>query len=122
MRVRMLKTVQSYWNYSVQRFEKGDELDGDLARHLADNAPDKSVEVLEDDRPSAAPPVVEPSAGPVGSGELDIEAKAADVLTWVDDDPERATEALAAESAKEAPRSTLVKALEKLAADDTPQG
>lgn len=125
MRVRVLKKTSSYWNYSVQTFEPGDELDGDLARHLADNAPKGSIEVLEDDRPAKPGPDSgdtgngKPPADPV-AGDLDINASASVVLAWVGNDPERAVVALAAESAKDSPRSTLVKQLDKLVAVEDP--
>lgn len=41
---------------------------------------------------------------------------AAEVLAWVGDDPDKAGAALVAESARDKPRSTLIAALEKLAA------
>jgi hypothetical protein len=126
MRVRVLKRTSAYWNYSVHSFEPGDELDGDLARHLADNAQPGTVDVLEDDRPGATPDQVAsqaqvPAAPGAGAGELDIDAKADAVLAWVGDDPDRARQGLQAESAKDKPRSTLVKALEKIASAEPGQ-
>lgn len=120
MRVRVLQSTTAYWNYEVRTFAEGDELEGDIARHLADNAPDGAVDVLETDSgPEPGPDPEEAPEGPDGPPEeLDIEATAADVLIWVGDDPERAGEALEAEQAKDKPRSTLVKQLEKLAAVD----
>ena len=124
MRVRMLKAVTAYWNYEVRTFQLDEEFDGDLARHLADNSETGSVEVLETD------PEPEPEGGDVGEddgdapepgeddvpdGPVPVDGTAVDVLDWVGDDPERAAEALAAEQAKDKPRSTLVKQLEKLA-------
>lgn len=117
MRVRVTKKTKAYWNYAVQTFDEGQELEGDLARLLADNAPSEAVEVVEDDRePQTA---LEGDEG-VGQGdeppaELDIDGVAKDVLAWVGDDPDRADEALEAEQAKDSPRSTLVKALQKIA-------
>lgn len=53
MRVRVVKKTQSYWNYAIQTFEPDEELDGELARHLADNAPAGTVEVIDEDREEA---------------------------------------------------------------------
>lgn len=53
MRVRVVKPVTAYWNYSVRQFPADQELDGPVARHLADNAPTGSIEVIEDDREEA---------------------------------------------------------------------
>lgn len=53
MRVRVTaKSTSAYWNYSVQTWPEGTVLDGELARHLADNAK-ADVEVLDDDRKEA---------------------------------------------------------------------
>lgn len=108
MRVRMLQPTTAYWNYEVREFGEGEEFEGALARHLASNAPAGSVKVLEAD----PGPAQEPDRPPA---ELNIDGTAQDVLAWVGDDPDRAGEALAAEQAKDKPRSTLVKQLEKLA-------
>lgn len=51
MRIRVIDTFNAYWNYAVQEFRKGEEHIGELAEHLADNAPKGYVDVLEDDRP-----------------------------------------------------------------------
>ncbi len=118
MRVRVLKPTAAYWNYEVRTFGKGDELEGDLARHLAANAPDESVEVLEADPEPTPEPEPVPEVPEDPPAELEIDGTAVEVLAWVDEDPERAAEALAAEQAKEKPRSTLVKQLEKLAEAD----
>lgn len=115
MRVRMLQPTTAYWNYEVREFGKDEEFEGDLARHLAANAPVDSVEVLEAD----PEPELEPDGGDDDPpDELDIDGTAVEVLAWVDNDPERAEEALTAEQAKDKPRSTLVKQLEKLADGD----
>jgi hypothetical protein len=118
MRVRVLKTVRAYWNYEVRDFPPESEFDGDLARHLAANAPADTVEVLEaDPEPEAKDP--DADGGEDGApAELDIDGTAQAVLAWVGEDPDRAAEALAAEQAKDKPRSTLVKQLEKLADSD----
>lgn len=117
MRVRIVEPFTAYWNYEVRSFIKDEEFVGDLARHLADNGPDGSVRVLEAD----PEPEVEAEAGEGSEdppAELDIDATAVDVLAWAGDDPERAQAALEAEQAKDKPRSTLVKQLEKLAATE----
>ncbi|MBR8638593.1 hypothetical protein KEF29_03085 [Streptomyces tuirus] len=117
MRVRVTKETTAYWNYAVQTFKEGQELTGDLAELLADNAPAESIEVLEDDRPAQPEPDADAGQGEGGEppAELDIEGTAKEVLAWVGDDPDRAAEALEAEQAKDSPRSTLVKTLQKIA-------
>ncbi|MCX5601621.1 hypothetical protein OOK29_26065 [Streptomyces phaeochromogenes] len=65
-----------------------------------------------DDPGASVPP---PSSD--GPAELDADATVADVLAWVGEDQDRAAEALAAEQAKEKPRSTLVKALSEITTD-----
>jgi hypothetical protein len=127
MRVRIVTPFAAYWNYEVRPFTEGEEFVGDLARHLDDNGPGESVEVLEAD-PEPEPedddlepeedddpedPTPEPDDEP-----LPADGTAADILAWVGDDPERAELALEAEQAKDKPRSTLVKQLEKLAEQD----
>jgi len=120
MRVRVLQPTTAYWNYEVREFGKGEELDGDLARHLAANAPGGSVEVTEaDPEPEPAAEVPEESDGgsgdPAGGDEPPVDGTIDDLMAWVNDDPERATAALAAEQAKDKPRSTVVKRLAALA-------
>ena len=117
MRVRTLKAVTAYWNYEVRTFPPGEEFDGDLARHLATTSEEESVEILEaDPEPEPEGEELEADGGDADApDELDIDGTAQQVLAWVGDDPERAEEALAAEQAKDKPRSTLVKALEKTA-------
>jgi hypothetical protein len=118
MRVRVLLPTRAYWNYEVREYGKGEELEGDLARHLAANGPEGAVEILEAD-PEPEPVPEEPLApaedpdgdggdGPPVDGTID------DLMTWVDGDPDRAGEALAAEQAKDKPRSTVVKRLTAL--------
>lgn len=116
MRVRVLKDFNAYWNYAVQQFRVGDELDGDLARHLADNAPSQSVEVAEAD-PEPEPDAVPPDP-PKELGDDDVpptDGTIGDLMAWVDGHPGRAAAALAAEQAKDKPRSTVVKQLAALA-------
>jgi hypothetical protein len=124
MRVRMLRTTRAYWNYEVREFSKGEELEGDLARHLAVNAPEGSVEVTEaDPEPEQVPePPEDPGAGADDPGadgdEPPVDGTIDALMAWVDGDPERAAAALAAEQAKDKPRSTVVKRLAALADTD----
>jgi hypothetical protein len=109
----MQATVQDdlrfYWNYRVCELPKGEIVTGDLAAYLLKEG--AAVEPSDEEaRALLEPPPEQPPA------ELDIDGTAADVLAWVGEDLERAAEALAAEQAKDKPRSTLVKQLEKLAA------
>jgi len=121
MRIRLLQDVSAYWNYALSEYKRGEELIGDLARHLADNAPPDSVEVID-----AAPEsqTVETPAGgqsgPDGGASREdtevgdvppTEGTIEDLMTWVGDDAGRAALALQAEQAKEKPRSTVVKRL-----------
>lgn len=116
MRVRVVERTRAYWEYAVREFEKGEELLGDLARHLLANTPEGTVEVLEaDPEPEAvqepAPVEVEEQEegpdpdGPPVDGTVDV------LMAWVGEDPERAARALAAEQAKDKPRSTAIKLL-----------
>ena len=118
MRVRMLKAARAYWNYAVQEFKEGEEYFGDLARHLLDNAPAGAVEVLEADpepEPVPEPPAEPPADAGAGGDEPPVDGTIDDLMAWVNDDPERAGRALAAEQAKDKPRSTVVKRLAVLA-------
>jgi hypothetical protein len=122
MRVRVLQPTRSYWNYEVREFGEGDELEGDLARHLAANAPEGAVKVTEADpdpepepepeKPAEVPESDDPSAG---GDEPPVDGTIDDLMAWVNDDRERAGRALAAEQAKDKPRSTVVKRLTVLA-------
>lgn len=114
MRVRMLKTAKGYWNYAVQEFKEGEEFFGDLARHLADNTPEGSVKVLEADpepEPEPKTPVEPPETPDPDGDEPPVDGTIDDLMAWVNDDRERAGAALAAEQAKDKPRSTVVKRL-----------
>lgn len=120
MRVRVLQPTRSYWNYEVREFGEGDELEGDLARHLAANAPEGAVKVTEADpdpepepeKPAEPPELDDPSTG---GDEPPVDGTIDDLMAWVNDDPERAAAALAAEQAKDKPRSTVVKRLTAMA-------
>ncbi|MFD5509020.1 hypothetical protein ACFWIB_14755 [Streptomyces sp. NPDC127051] len=110
MRVKALEGLSLYYNYGITTLEEGEEVKGGLALHLLETG--ANVEPLDANAKAFGQ---EPAAV---DAELDIEATAADILAWVGEDSERAAEALAAELAKDKPRSTLVKQLEKLAGDD----
>ena len=119
MRVKVLEAASPYYNYGIVRLGEGEEIKGGLALFLLETGAE--VEPLDDDArawQSAHVESGEADAEPTPAGELDIDATAADILEWVGDDPDRAAEALAAEQAKDKPRSTLVKALEKAASHD----
>lgn len=123
MRARVLENIAPYWNYGVHPLKKDDEVTGELAAYLVSTH--SPVEPLDDDArallesPAGEPEVEqEPEDPQEPPEELDINGTAADVLAWVGDDPERAETALEQEQAKDKPRSTLVKQLEKIAASD----
>mgnify|MGYP001133706192 CR=1 FL=1 len=122
MRARVLKAVTAYWNYSITTWPEGAEVDGDLARHLVDNAPEGSVEVTEEDPEPAA--VSEPPKGPEepkappADDEPPVDGTIDDLMAWVGDDKERAGQALEAEQAKDKPRSTVVKRLAAMAGSE----
>jgi hypothetical protein len=115
MRARVLENIAPYWNYGIHQLKKDDEVAGEFAAYLVSThspvepVDDEARALLEAPQEGSAPPADAPPA------ELDIDGTAADVLAWVGDDPDRAEEALEAEQAKDKPRSTLVKQLEKLA-------
>ncbi|MGW0626429.1 hypothetical protein [Streptomyces sp. NPDC002758] len=119
MRVKVLKSTHLYWNYGIVQVWEGEEISADQAAYMIEVGVD--VEPLDDDARKHAADVAAlkaqplPDPDPASPEELDINANAADVLAWAGEDPERAAEALAAEQAKDKPRSTLVKQLEKLA-------
>lgn len=125
MRVKVLEAASPYYNYGIVQLAEGEEVKGGLALFLLETG--AQVEPLDDDakawKPASETGVGDEDSGEtveddLDPGELDIDATAADVLDWVGDDPDRAAEALAAEQAKDKPRSTLVKALEKVASQD----
>lgn len=118
MRVKALENISPYWNYGIVPLAKDEEVSGELAAYLASTR--SEVEPLDPDAQALYDGVSEqePEAPQPADGELDIDGTAADVLAWVGDDPERAAEALEAEQAKDKPRTTLVKQLEKLAEQD----
>jgi hypothetical protein len=111
----VLENITPYWNYGIHPLAEGEEVSGDLAAYLVSTH--SPVEPLDDEAAALLEPAPEESKEP--PAELDIDGTAADVLAWVGEDPERAAVALEAEQAKEKPRSTLVKQLEKLADSDS---
>lgn len=109
MRVRVLEKCSAYFNHGIVLLEEGQQVKGELALHLLRTA--ANVDPLDDDATAAC------SSNTASDGpEVSEDSTAADILAWVDQDPHRAAEALAAEQGREKPRSTLVKQLEKLAA------
>lgn len=117
MRVVASEAFRFFYNHVPVDVAKGDVIDSDAAVYLLNAG--AQVRPDDEDAEALAAALAAPEGGldeaPEPPGELDIDATAADVLDWVGDDPERASEALAAEQAKDKPRSTLVKQLEKLA-------
>lgn len=137
MHVRVLKPFSLYWNYAIQQFKVGEEHLGELARHLADNAPVGAVDVLDDDRAEVR--AATSTSGPAGDGQDDgqdlgtgdgdqspaggdgmppIDGTIGDLMAWVGDDKARAAQALTAEQAKDKPRTTFVKQLTAIAGVD----
>ncbi|MFD8577152.1 hypothetical protein ACFV1H_17700 [Streptomyces virginiae] len=124
MRVKALEELSLYYNYGITRLAESEEVKGGLALYLLETG--ANVEPLDDDaaaygqQPEPAEEESE-SQGPEeaadeADGAVDIDGTATEILEWVDGDEERAAEALALELAKDKPRSTLVKHLERLAA------
>lgn len=100
MRVIAERDLETYFELRMIRIAEGVEVKGSLAAHLvACRAPVRAV---------GEQPVEKPD-------ELNIAGTVEDVLAWVADDTGRATEAYEAESAKDKPRSTLLKRLEEIA-------
>lgn len=119
MRVRVVKEFEAYWNYAITHFHKDAELEGDQARHFADNAPEGSVEVLEADPEPAPEPPKEPEApAPPAGDEPPVDGTIDDLMSWVNGDKDRAAQALEAEQAKDKPRSTVVKRLSAMVGDE----
>lgn len=118
MRVVATESFKTYFQMVCIDVNQGDELEGDFADFLvAGGAPVEPAGAAEAPEPAAPPaddPPDNPPAGEEPGGELDISGTAADVLEWVGDDPQRAAEARAAESAKDKPRSTLLQKLDAI--------
>ncbi len=120
MRVVAEKTFETYFELRMIEIVEGREIKGSLAAHLYRcGAPVRVTDPagIEDpvfpvqEVPEVEDEVVE-EPDPEG---LDIDATAAVVLEWVGDSPTRAREAIDAESAKDRPRSTLLKRLDEIA-------
>ncbi|MEV0382415.1 hypothetical protein [Nonomuraea sp. NPDC050643] len=110
MRVIAEKAFETYFEMRLLRIPEGLEFKGSLAAHAyAAGAP---VRVLDSAGIEDAVPPQEPDT-PDG---LDISGTAKEVLAWVGDDPGRAAEARDAEAGQDKPRSTLLKALDEIAA------
>lgn len=147
MRVVVNENVKVFHGHKPVRLAAGQEVSGELAAMLLERASGKVTRLdtdqgkaksVEDEPlhrapcedgsvcggPHCPPEQKTPSEDgdgpdhPGPSAELDITASASKVLDWVGEDRERAAQALAAEEAAEKPRSTLVKQLKKLTADD----
>lgn len=132
MRVRLLADLRLYWNYAIAEFKKGEEHVAEFARHLADNAPAGTVEVLEDDRDGPAAASAELKQDPAGTVPPEddvpeddqsedappVDGTIDDLMTWVGEDKDRAVQALDAEKAKDKPRSTVIKRLMVLTGED----
>jgi hypothetical protein len=126
MRVVATESFKTYYKMVCIDVEEGEGFDGEFADFLiTGGAPvepagaDKSPEPAAPQRPEDPPAGPESDSDPEPDGEpgdeLDITGTAADVLEWVGDDPQRAAEARAAESAKDKPRSTLLTKLDAIA-------
>ncbi|MGI5408727.1 hypothetical protein ACQEV9_18275 [Streptomyces chartreusis] len=121
MRVVVREAFTAYINMQPEDFTPGQKIKGDTAVTLLrsgaavdpddDDAADLA-EQLHGDTDGQGP---EPDPDPDPPQELSPDAPVKEVLAWVGDDPDRASEALELEQAKDQPRSTLVKQLEKIA-------
>lgn len=121
MRARVRKEFTAYWNYSVTMFHEGAEVDGELAQHLVDNAPEGAMEVTEaDPEPAPEPEKPQDPVEPVtpDGDEPPVDGTIDALMAWVGDDKERAARALEAEQAKDKPRSTVVKRLAAMAGSE----
>ncbi|MEU8555964.1 hypothetical protein AB0C80_18510 [Streptomyces anthocyanicus] len=138
MRVVVREAFRAYINMQPEDFTVGQKIKGDTAVRLLrsgaavepdDDAARELTEQLrgdEDDGQEQEPdPPHEPPSGGTGDGPAHPEpstppapshdAPVKDLLAWVGEDPARAQEVLELERAKDQPRSTLVKQLEKIA-------
>lgn len=142
MRCVVNENFKVFHGHSPVKLEAGQVVSGSLAELLLRSARRKVTALPDEDQaategqqekepPHPPPPpgsgdpkVADPGAGgnpavppPPPPDELNIEASVKDVLAWVGEDLARARTALAAEQAKDSPRSTLVKPLEQQLAD-----
>ncbi|MFH8752942.1 hypothetical protein ACH4GK_17895 [Streptomyces rimosus] len=114
MRVRARTALRPYYNYRLIDIPAGTEVSGGLAVHLLETRSD--VEPADEaaalwENPGADDQPEEPGGG----SEPEADGTADDILTWVGDDPDRADTAIAQETARDKPRSTLLKKLQKIA-------
>jgi len=135
MRVRVTEDTRTYWSYAIHEFHEGDELDGEIARHLLETA--APVELIDGVFEQAPPPgpaattasgdgADSGSAGgeggpdsPVPTGDQPpVDGTIDTLMAWIGGNPDRALAALEAEEAKDKPRSTVVKRLSALAATE----
>lgn len=108
MRVVVNENMKVFHGHKPIRLTAGQEVSGELAALLLRSAPGKATAVSA---ASTAAEVTDDAGAPASLGEADT---AAEVLAWVGEDPGRAGEAMAAEEARDKPRSTLIKQLAKL--------
>lgn len=114
MRVIVNENFKMFHGHQPIALEHGQIVTGSLAELLARSAR-KRVTVLEDNQSDANTGQKQQDPPPPPDDVLDIDASVADVLAWAGEHPERASEALRQEQAKDSPRSTLVKQLTKIA-------
>ena len=105
VRVVVNENIKIFHGHRSVRLAEGQEVSGELAALLWERGRGKVTRL---DEPEPA------SGGDEPPGSLADASTSAEVLSWAGDDPERALEALEAEEARDKPRSTLVKQLEKL--------
>lgn len=126
MRVRARTALRPYYNYRLIDISAGTEVSGGLAVHLLETGSDvePSDDAAQSWAPSAAPEATPAEvadrsgghdAGAAPDTKLDIGGTADEVLAWVDGDPDRAEDAIELETAKDKPRQTLLKKLDKIA-------
>ncbi|MEU9333130.1 hypothetical protein AB0D49_08190 [Streptomyces sp. NPDC048290] len=113
MRVKVLETCSPYYNYGLVDLAKDQVVSGGLALFLLEAG--SAVEPVDDAAAVWLAAREAPDGELAPDDELDIDGTAADVLAWVGENQERAARALTEEQARDKPRSTLVKQLEKLA-------
>ncbi|MFZ4206762.1 hypothetical protein ACOZE4_18190 [Streptomyces griseoincarnatus] len=142
MRVVVREAFRAYINMQPEDFQPGQKIKGDTAVRLLrsgatvdpddDDAHELAEQLRGDDQeqeetsgtggeqtpppPPPAPPATAPDDGdPSTPPAPSLDAPVKDLLAWVGEDPSRAREVLEAEEAKDSPRSTLVKQLQKIA-------
>jgi hypothetical protein len=116
MRVKANKDLTFFYEMVPYTVTAGQVVDGPGALHLLATGADVTALDEEPATALAAEPELEQTEL---SGKLDIGAKIGDVLAWVGNDPDRATEAHAAEEAKgDKARPRLLAKLEEIAAGE----